>query len=344
AILPSGGRRLAFLWLSTVVQMMVTVVLLAFFLSFILLGTDIVVRTTSADNMAERWTLLLVVFLTAMSIRRSLMDGTRNLVGAMTGGLQRLTPAGRQAAERRTDGPAGYDFNRGIDRTVGLGERAAHTGIVASAIVGSAAASMVGGAIGSGIGTIGRRVGERRVAFRNYRNLEKIQHSIRGNDFELGRLPVGGGGGGGGGGGATGPVRGGGPRPGGGGGGGGGRRGPGSRGRGPNPVPMDLPTRNRPFFSWRHVARPRTLYRESRMFHPVRTHRENSAVRSHLRNVEHMHVPTAWEHISHPIRSRNDLRAHKVALRARQGRAPYRRPAAVPRPVRRVYWQWRRRR
>ena len=154
AVLPGAGRRLAWSWFGTLLQLVVAVLLMSFLLSLLLLGVDEVLRTTADVNLVQRWFIVLLTVGAVYFGRKRLLASSKSLGENFADSMTRLSPGGRNWS----------GASKGIDLT-GIDRGAKHT--LVGAGVGVAA---VGSAVGN-------RLRERRVARRGYRNLERMERS-----------------------------------------------------------------------------------------------------------------------------------------------------------------------
>jgi TrbL/VirB6 plasmid conjugal transfer protein len=316
AVLPSSGRRLAWSWLGTIVQMVLAVLFTTLLLSFILLGTQAVLKFTRGDELQGRWAVLIVVLYTAFFFRRTMLAATRQAAGSLSQSLLRLTPAGSEAADRPPARPGGVD----ILHMEGVAKRAGLIGLAGTAAVG-ARAGAAGLAVGQGAGRVVlQRFQERRQARRAMRNLTHMEMTRRAAAFPEFTVLPGGGGSSGGGGGGRGhvPPHGGGPSqpPPGGRAGGGPRKRPGHQR--PNPTRLDS---RRPATPLRPERRPR-----------LERHPEGSsgggapvgATRVIMRGGGHPDLPAPRGVVGSLIRPRQALKDRKVMRQElrRQGWKP----------------------
>ncbi|HEV7759130.1 MAG TPA: type IV secretion system protein, partial [Acidimicrobiales bacterium] len=154
AVLPGSGRRLAWSWFGTLIQLVVAVVLMSFLLSLLLLGVDEVLKSTANVNIIQRW---FVVLLTVGSVyfgRKRLLASSKSLGESFADSMTRLSPGGRNWS----------GASKGIDLT-GI-DRGAKAGLWAG-----------GFAVAAGGRMVGNRLRERRVARRGYRNLERMERT-----------------------------------------------------------------------------------------------------------------------------------------------------------------------
>jgi hypothetical protein len=154
AVLPGTGRRLAWMWFGTLLQLVAAVVLMSFLLSLLLLGVDEVLRTTADVSLIERWFIVLLTVGAVYFGRKRLLASSKSLGENLADSMTRLSPGGRGW----TGSSKGLDLT-GIDR-----------GAKNTLWSAGAGAAVVGR-------TIGSRLRERRVARRGYRNLERMERT-----------------------------------------------------------------------------------------------------------------------------------------------------------------------
>jgi hypothetical protein len=90
AILPGGGRSLAWGWLTTLLQLWLAALATGAALAMMLLGIDTVLDTTQERDLAERWLIVLALLMAMAWVRRRLVAGARSVSRSLQ---QKLTGA-----------------------------------------------------------------------------------------------------------------------------------------------------------------------------------------------------------------------------------------------------------
>ncbi|HLT70853.1 MAG TPA: hypothetical protein VKZ72_11835 [Acidimicrobiales bacterium] len=91
AIFPGAGRRGAWMWVGSLLQVYVVVVGSAGLLALLLIMVDATFGTVMHVNLVQRWVLVLVVLATMFLLRRRLLTGSRVLAGKFADSLTRLS-------------------------------------------------------------------------------------------------------------------------------------------------------------------------------------------------------------------------------------------------------------
>jgi hypothetical protein len=197
-LLPGSGRRLAWLWLGALVQVVVTVILMSTSLALLLLAIDEALMRTDEVDLMTRWYFVLLIVAVAYMLRRQLVRGAKSLGGNVADSLTRLAPA----ASNWNGSSTTFDLDR-VDRAVGAtakgAGRVASTAALFGAYAGLAGASLAGGGLMLGGQTMFKRFAELRTQKRGQHNLNRTQLGYRLYDgFKhtvYDRSPGGGGGG-----------------------------------------------------------------------------------------------------------------------------------------------------
>jgi hypothetical protein len=162
AIFPTGGRRIAWHWMSAVAQLLMAVVGLSLILSALLLSVQVVLNTTNGiESLVERWFIVLGLLTTAWFGRRRMMNATRVAAQHMSNQLTRVTSAGAYWVQPIQGAVPGVDTT-GMDT------------IANNVAVGAGVTSLVVGR------NVAQRMDERRVARRALRNLEIMERTREG--------------------------------------------------------------------------------------------------------------------------------------------------------------------
>lgn len=177
AIAPGGLRRIAWLWLATLFQVVLAVLGMSFLLSVLLLTTKRLLDETVNVDLVERFFVVNLVVLVVLLARRRMLAAGQSSAGRLVDNLTNVRLGGGGAAWQGPGGGAGGVNLLNIDR--GLEGARARAGRIA--VRGGIAAGFAGGWLASRPFVTGlRRATERRVAHRAYRNNQRIRH------YELG--------------------------------------------------------------------------------------------------------------------------------------------------------------
>ncbi|MFP3899528.1 MAG: hypothetical protein ACLFXM_01655 [Acidimicrobiia bacterium] len=117
AVLPAGGRRLAWLWLTTLVQMIVVVIGMSFLLSLMLMGLTRLFEATADVSLVERFFVVNLAVLVMAMARRRLLSGTRAGAGRITDNLTNVRLGGGGAPWQGPMGSQGahlLNIDRGL--------------------------------------------------------------------------------------------------------------------------------------------------------------------------------------------------------------------------------------
>jgi hypothetical protein len=163
AILPGYGRRLAWSWVTALIQVVIAVVGMGFLLSFLLLITGGVLESTADVDLVERFAVLNIMVFVVYFARKRLLANSQSLAGR----LGDYWAATRGSGTPWTGaGPgAGVDL-LGADRVVTPPAKVAATAAGVAAILPVALTGR----------TIATRWRERRVIRRQYRNLRRVSN------------------------------------------------------------------------------------------------------------------------------------------------------------------------
>ncbi|HEX6419038.1 MAG TPA: type IV secretion system protein [Acidimicrobiales bacterium] len=152
AILPGGGRRLAWQWLGTLIQAMLVVVATMLAVSMLVVAMHVILGSTSGIGLVERWIIVVVLLAVTLGGRRRIVAGTQSIAAGIADKLTHMTPAGAGV------GPVGAGVN------ITAGERAA---------VGVAKAPFA--AAGEGVRLGGRVFAQRMRERRSWHNIVKAR-------------------------------------------------------------------------------------------------------------------------------------------------------------------------
>jgi hypothetical protein len=166
AILPGRGRRVAWAWLGTLVQMVVAVVGMSALLSIMVIGVDEVLKATHQITLVGRFAILLSLTITVFLGRRRLLHSTQTLAAFVSESLTRVSPA-----------TAGWTGGGSAGINLAAADTAAMYGGV-----GLVAAGLLSGRMAQS------RYVERRIAGRNLNNLKIMQQYMEQRDGLTGRM------------------------------------------------------------------------------------------------------------------------------------------------------------
>ncbi|HEX6570207.1 MAG TPA: type IV secretion system protein, partial [Acidimicrobiales bacterium] len=135
-IFPAGGRRLAWLWVTTLIQMILAVVGMSFLLSVLLLGLRRLLEETADVTLVERFFIVNLCVLVIAMARRRLLAGSQASAGRLADNLTNVRLGGGGAAWQGPSGSAGanlLNIDRGMRHAgwagaVGAGAALAGTG------------------------------------------------------------------------------------------------------------------------------------------------------------------------------------------------------------------------
>ena len=136
AIFPAAGRRLAWVWLTTLVQMVVAVVGMSFLLSVLLLGVRRLLEETADVGLIERFFIVNLCVLVVAIGRRRLLASSQASAGRVADNLTNVRAGGGGAAWQGPTGSTGANL-LGVDR----GMRYAALGGAAAVAAGGRAVS-----------------------------------------------------------------------------------------------------------------------------------------------------------------------------------------------------------
>lgn len=156
AILPGGGRRLAWVWVASVGQTTLIVVgsgLLLSLMMIVQINLTDAVGSVGQVGLVGRFASFDLVTFTAIMARRRLLGGLQSFTNQMSERLTRATPGGEATASPLAPAAAGTNF-LSIDRAVGRG---VFSSVVPTALF------------------VNQRLGERRNARRGLLNLWRVQ-------------------------------------------------------------------------------------------------------------------------------------------------------------------------
>ena len=163
AVLPGSGRRIAWSWAATMVQCFVMALAMSALLSLLMLSlTELIRRTDGELDILHRWGLILLVVCVISFTRKRVIGGAQNIANRLADSMTRVSPT---MANWSGGGSVGLDFDR-ADRVVRRSALGATYGAAAAVAFTSAG--------------LHRRAVERRVAFRNYLNMERLERSREG--------------------------------------------------------------------------------------------------------------------------------------------------------------------
>jgi hypothetical protein len=177
-ILPGAGRRLAWSWLTSLMQAVIAVVAMSFLLSLLMLAVDGLLTRTSEVHMIETFFTLNLLVLIVMSTRRSVLRSAQRFAGRLGEYLSTTRGSGGSwaSAAAAAGGNRGLDLLH-VDRAVwGAGVAAGWAGRAAAGWTARAAIRPV-------TRTIGTRWQERRMAGRSYRNLQRVSEWKRSQNY-----------------------------------------------------------------------------------------------------------------------------------------------------------------
>jgi hypothetical protein len=160
--LPGQGRKVAWAWGSAVVQVVLAVVGMSFLLSLLLMTLVELTTITEGVPLIERFLLMNLVVLVLFAARRNLLAAGQRLAGRLGEYLSATRGSGTSwAAAGAASAGQGLNLLR-VDRT---------------ALIAVGAPASVAGR------HLARRVQERRVARRSYRNLQNISYWKRAENY-----------------------------------------------------------------------------------------------------------------------------------------------------------------
>ncbi|MFP3899530.1 MAG: hypothetical protein ACLFXM_01665 [Acidimicrobiia bacterium] len=178
AVLPAGGRRLAWLWLTTLVQMIVVAIGMSLLLSLTMLGLTRLLAATADVSLVERFLLVILVVLVMAMARRRLLSGTEAGTGRITDNLTNARLGGGGAPWQGPTGSQGAHLLT-IDR--GLRYGAWGTALAAAAVgrvLGQRARERRGWRNRLG----GRRLGDRLAGARHRTGHARYRQGVRRTD------------------------------------------------------------------------------------------------------------------------------------------------------------------
>jgi hypothetical protein len=115
AIFPAAGRRLAWVWLTSLVQMVVAVVGMSFLLSVLLLGVRRLLEETADVGLIERFFIVNLCVLVVAIGRRRLLASSQASAGRLADNLTNVRAGGGGAAWQGPTGSSGANL-LGVDR------------------------------------------------------------------------------------------------------------------------------------------------------------------------------------------------------------------------------------
>jgi hypothetical protein len=139
AVLPGSGRRVVWLWATTLLQVVVAVIGMSLLLSVLLLGVDDLVQATESTSLTERFFIVNLAVLGVALGRRRMLAGGQASAGRLTDNLTNVRVGGGGAAWQGPSGSHGVNLLN-LDR----GMRYAAWG---GATLGGAAVTAVGRSI-----------------------------------------------------------------------------------------------------------------------------------------------------------------------------------------------------
>jgi hypothetical protein len=154
AVLPGGGRRLAWLWLTTVMQVVLAVVGMSFLLSLLLIGLQRLLDATANVGLVERFFIVNAAVLAIAMTRRRILASGEASAGRLADNLTNTRVGGGGQPWEGPRGSRGINF-RNIDKGMLYTGWGAGTAVAATA----AAAGRVGGFM---VNAIRERAAERR--------------------------------------------------------------------------------------------------------------------------------------------------------------------------------------
>jgi len=163
AVLPGSGRRIAWSWVATVVQCLLMALSMSALLSLLMLSlTELIRRTDGELHILQRWGLILLIVCVISFTRKRIIGGAQSIANRLADSMTRISPA---MSNWSGGGSVGLDFER-ADRVVRRTALGATYGAAAGLAFMSAG--------------LHRRAVERRVAFRGYLNMERLERSREG--------------------------------------------------------------------------------------------------------------------------------------------------------------------
>ncbi len=143
AVLPGGGRRLAWLWLTTVMQVVLAVVGMSFLLSLLLIGLQRLLDATAEVGLVERFFIVNAAVLAVAMTRRRILASGEASAGRLADNLTNARVGGGGRPWEGPTGSRGINF-RNIDRgMLYTGWAAGTAGAAAAAAAGRAGGFML---------------------------------------------------------------------------------------------------------------------------------------------------------------------------------------------------------
>jgi hypothetical protein len=155
AILPGYGRRLAWAWVTALIQVVIAVVGMSFLLASLLLATDGLLESTDGVNLIERFFILNLMVFVVFFARKRLLASSQSFAGR----LGDYWSATRGSGAAWAGGGAGLDLE--------AGDRTAKVGAITAGVVAIIPVALVGRSFAT-------RWRERRVIRRQLRNMKRL--------------------------------------------------------------------------------------------------------------------------------------------------------------------------